>query len=160
MRPLPANLYPQAGAAGILLRAPERRRRNAAHHLRALDRILHFFPEDYREQLLMDLSFNLRATIAQQLIPSIDGSRRWAGFEVMMATPLVKDMIRKGEIDGLKNVMKDGSHHGMVTFDQCMFKMYKDGKISYDEALRHADSRRCGGKTLRGTRREDHRECR
>ncbi len=106
----------------------------------ALDRILHFFPEDYREQLLLDLSFNLKATIAQQLIPAIDGSRRWAAFEVLMATPLVKDLIRKGEIDQLKNVMRDSSHHGMVTFDKCMFRMYKEGKISYDDALRHADS--------------------
>ncbi|HET6564151.1 MAG TPA: PilT/PilU family type 4a pilus ATPase [Xanthomonadales bacterium] len=106
----------------------------------ALDRILHFFPEDYREQLLLDLSFNLKATIAQQLIPAIDGSRRWAAFEVLMATPLVKDLIRKGEIDQLKNVMRDSGHHGMVTFDKCMFRMYKEGKISYDDALRHADS--------------------
>ena len=106
----------------------------------ALDRILHFFPEDYREQLLLDLSFNLKATIAQQLIPAIDGSRRWAAFEVLMATPLVKDLIRKGEINQLKNVMRDSSHHGMITFDKCMFRMYKEGKISYDDALRHADS--------------------
>lgn len=106
----------------------------------ALDRILHFFPEDFREQLLLDLSFNLKATIAQQLIPSIDGSRRWAAFEVLMATPLVKDLIRKGEIDQLKNVMRDSAHHGMITFDKCMFRMYKEGKISYDDALRHADS--------------------
>jgi len=106
----------------------------------ALDRILHFFPEDYREQLLLDLSFNLKATIAQQLIPAIDGSRRWAAFEVLMATPLVKDLIRKGEINQLKNVMRDSSHHGMTTFDKCMFRMYKEGKISYDDALRHADS--------------------
>lgn len=106
----------------------------------ALDRILHFFPEDFREQLLLDLSFNLKSTIAQQLIPSIDGSRRWAAFEVLMATPLVKDLIRKGEIDQLKNVMRDSAHHGMITFDKCMFRMYKEGKISYDDALRHADS--------------------
>jgi twitching motility protein PilU len=106
----------------------------------ALDRIIHFFPEDFREQLLLDLSFNLKATIAQQLIPSIDGSRRWAAFEVMTGTPLVKDLIRKGSIDQLKNVMRDSSHHGMITFDKCMFRMYKDGKISYDDALRHADS--------------------
>ena len=106
----------------------------------ALDRILHFFPEDYREQLLLDLSFNLKATIAQQLIPAIDGSRRWAAFEVLMATPLVKDLVRKGEINQLKNVMRDSSHHGMITFDKCMFRMYKEGKISYDDALRHADS--------------------
>jgi len=106
----------------------------------AMDRILHFFPDDFREQLLLDLSFNLKATIAQQLIPSLDGSRRWAAFEVMMATPLVKDLLRKGEIDELKLVMRDSGHHGMNTFDQAMFKMYKEGKISYDDALRHADS--------------------
>jgi len=106
----------------------------------ALDRILHFFPEDFREQLLLDLSFNLKATIAQQLIPALDGSRRWAAFEVMTGTPLVKDLIRKGQIDQLKNVMRDSGHHGMMTFDKCMFRMYKEGKISYDDALRHADS--------------------
>jgi twitching motility protein PilU len=106
----------------------------------AMDRILHFFPEDQREQILLDLSFNLKATIAQQLIPSVDGSRRWAAFEVLLATPLVKDLIRKGEIDELKLVMRDSGHHGMITFDQCMFNMYKEGKISYDDALRHADS--------------------
>jgi twitching motility protein PilU len=106
----------------------------------AMDRILHFFPDDFREQLLLDLSFNLKATIAQQLIPSVDGSRRWAAFEVLMATPLVKDLLRKGEIDELKLVMRDSGHHGMITFDQAMFQMYKEGKISYDDALRHADS--------------------
>jgi len=106
----------------------------------ALDRILHFFPEDYREQLLLDLSFNMKAVIAQQLVPAPDGSRRWAAFEVLMATPLVKDKVRKGEIDELKNVMKVSGHHGMTTFDQCLFKMYKEGRISYDDALRYADS--------------------
>ena len=106
----------------------------------AMDRILHFFPEEQREQILLDLSFNLKATIAQQLIPSVDGSRRWAAFEVLMATPLVKDLIRKGEIGELKLVMRDSGHHGMITFDQCMFNMYKAGQISYDDALRYADS--------------------
>lgn len=106
----------------------------------AMDRILHFFPDEQQEQVLLDLSFNLKATIAQQLIPSVDGSRRWAAFEVLMATPLVKDLIRKGEIDELKLVMRDSGHHGMITFDQCMFNMYKAGQISYDDALRHADS--------------------
>ena len=106
----------------------------------AMDRILHFFPEEQREQILLDLSFNLKATIAQQLIASLDGSRRWAAFEVLMATPLIKDLIRKGEIGELKLVMRDSGHHGMITFDQCMFNMYKEGKISYDDALRHADS--------------------
>jgi twitching motility protein PilU len=106
----------------------------------AMDRILHFFPDEFREQLLLDLSFNLKATIAQQLIPAVDGSRRWAAFEVLMATPLVKDLIRKGEIDELKLVMRDSGHHGMITFDQCMFNMYKADQISYDDALRCADS--------------------
>ena len=106
----------------------------------AMDRILHFFPDEFREQLLLDLSFNLKATIAQQLIPAVDGSRRWAAFEVLMATPLVKDLIRKGEVDELKLVMRDSGHHGMITFDQCMFNMYKAGQISYDDALRCADS--------------------
>jgi twitching motility protein PilU len=106
----------------------------------ALDRILHFFPDEAREQILLDLSFNMRAILAQQLLPSIDGSRRWAAFEVLISTPLVKDKIRKGEVGELKEVMKVSGHHGMETFDQCLFKMYKEGKISYDEALRHADS--------------------
>ena len=106
----------------------------------ALDRILHFFPDEAREQVLLDLSFNMRAVLAQQLIPSVDGSRRWAAFEVLISTPLVKDKVRKGEIDELKEVMKMSGHHGMETFDQCLFKMFKAGKISYDDALRHADS--------------------
>jgi len=106
----------------------------------AMDRILHFFPEDQREQVLLDLSFNMRAIIAQQLIPSSDGTRRWAAVEVLLATPLVSEKIRNGEIGELKNIMKDSNHHGMITFDQCLFNMYKEGKITYDEALRHADS--------------------
>jgi twitching motility protein PilU len=106
----------------------------------AMDRILHFFPEENQEQVLLDLSFNMKAIIAQQLIPSADGTRRWAAVEVLVATPLVKDTIRKGEIAELKSIMKNSGHHGMVTFDQCLFGMYKDGKITYDDALRYADS--------------------
>lgn len=106
----------------------------------ALDRILHFFPEEAKEQVLLDLSFNMVAIIAQQLIPSADQTRRWAAVELLLATPLVKEKIRKGEIDELKNIMAASNHHGMVTFDQCLFGMYKDGKITYDEAIRHADS--------------------
>jgi twitching motility protein PilU len=106
----------------------------------AMDRILHFFPEDAKQQVLLDLSFNLQAMIAQQLIPSADGTRRWAAVEVLLATPLVKEKIRKGEISELKSIMKESNHHGMVTFDQCLFQMYKEGKITYDDALRHADS--------------------
>ena len=106
----------------------------------ALDRILHFFPEDQREQVLLDLSLNMKAILAQQLLPSVDGSRRWAAVEVLLATPLVAEKIRNGEIPELKKLMKDSTHHGMITFDQCLFQMYQEGKISYDDAIRHADS--------------------
>ena len=106
----------------------------------ALDRILHFFPEDAKEQVLLDLSFNMRAIIAQQLIPSADQTRRWAAVEVLLATPLVQEKIRNGEITDLKKIMAESNHHGMVTFDQCLFRMYQEGKITYDEAIRHADS--------------------
>jgi twitching motility protein PilU len=106
----------------------------------ALDRILHFFPEEAKEQVLLDLSFNMRAIIAQQLVPSADQTRRWAAVEILLATPLVQERIRNGEITELKKIMSESNHHGMVTFDQCLFRMYKDGKITYDEAIRHADS--------------------
>jgi twitching motility protein PilU len=106
----------------------------------ALDRILHFFPDETKEQVLLDLSFNMRAIVAQQLIPSADQTRRWAAVEVLLATPLVQEKIRNGEITELKKIMKESSHHGMVTFDQCLFEMYKEGKITYDDAIRHADS--------------------
>jgi len=106
----------------------------------ALDRILHFFPEEMQEQVLLDLSFNMKAICAQQLVPSVDGTRRWAAVEILLATPLVKDTIRKGDIAELKNIMKQSGHHGMITFDQCLYNLYKDGKISYDDALRFADS--------------------
>jgi len=106
----------------------------------AIDRILHFFPEEMQEQVLLDLSFNMKAICAQQLVPSVDGTRRWAAIEVLLATPLVKDTLRKGDIAELKNIMKQSGHHGMVTFDQCLYGLYKDGKISYDDALRFADS--------------------
>ena len=106
----------------------------------ALDRILHFFPEDAKKQVLLDLSFNMKAIIAQQLIPSADQTRRWAAVEVLLATPLVQERIRNGEVSELKKVMAESNHHGMVTFDQTLFAMYKEGKITYDDAVRHADS--------------------
>jgi len=106
----------------------------------ALDRILHFFPEEAKEQVLLDLSFNMKAIIAQQLVPSADQTRRWAAVEVLLATPLVQERIRNGEITELKKIMKESNHHGMITFDQCLFGMYKSGQITYDEAIRHADS--------------------
>jgi twitching motility protein PilU len=105
-----------------------------------LDRILHFFPEEAKEQVLLDLSFNMRAIVAQQLVPSADQTRRWAAVEVLLATPLVQERIRNGEISELKKIMSESNHHGMITFDQCLFGMYKEGKITYDEAIRHADS--------------------
>jgi twitching motility protein PilU len=105
-----------------------------------LDRILHFFPEDAKEQVLLDLSFNMKAIVAQQLVPSADQTRRWAAVEVLLATPLVQERIRNGEITELKNIMKESGHHGMISFDQCLFGMYKEGKITYDDAIRHADS--------------------
>ncbi|MGD9264531.1 MAG: PilT/PilU family type 4a pilus ATPase, partial [Lysobacterales bacterium] len=106
----------------------------------AMDRILHFFPDEAKEQVLLDLSFNMRAIIAQQLIPSADGTRRWAAVEMLLATPLVQERIRNGEINELKKIMSESNHHGMITFDQCLFQMYKEGKITYDDAIRHADS--------------------
>ena len=106
----------------------------------AMDRIIHFFPEEIHEQVFLDISFNMRAIIAQQLIPSIDGSRRWAAVEVLLNTPLVQEKIRHGEIAEIKTIMKQSGHHGMITFDQTLFKMYKEGKISYDDAIRYADS--------------------
>ena len=92
----------------------------------AMDRILHFFPEDAKDQVLLDLSFNMRAIIAQQLIPSSDGTRRWAAVEMLLATPLVSEKIRNGEIAELKSIMKDSGHHGMITFDQFLFQRRTD----------------------------------
>ena len=106
----------------------------------AMDRILHFFPEDRHQQVLLDLSFNLKAVVAQQLIPSLDGSRRHVVLEILLNSPLVQEKIRKGKIDELKQLMKDSTHHGMVTFDQSLLKLYQEGLISYEEAVRHADS--------------------
>ncbi len=106
----------------------------------AMDRILHFFPEDRHAQVLMDLSFNLRAMIAQQLVPSVDGNRRHVALEILLNTPLVQEKLRKGAIDELKPIMKDSTHHGMITFDQSLLRLYQEGQISYEEALRHADS--------------------
>ena len=106
----------------------------------AMDRILHFFPEDRHQQVLLDLSFNLKAVVAQQLVPSVDGSRRHVALEVLINTPLVQEKIRKGKIEDLKPIMKESTHHGMVTFDQSLLRLYQDGAIGYEDALRHADS--------------------
>ncbi|MGN6788319.1 MAG: PilT/PilU family type 4a pilus ATPase [Rhodanobacteraceae bacterium] len=106
----------------------------------ALERIIHFFPEDVREQLYMDLSLNLKGVVAQQLIPTPDGKGRRVAMEVMLGTPLVQDYIRKGEIHKIKDVMKQSSNLGMCTFDQNLVELYHAGHVSYEDALRYADS--------------------
>ena len=106
----------------------------------ALDRVIHFFAEDRRAQLLMDLSLNLKGVVAQQLIPTPDGKSRRVAMEVLLGTPLVQDFIRDGEVHKLKEVMKESTNLGMRTFDQSLFELYQAGEISYEDALRHADS--------------------
>ena len=106
----------------------------------ALDRIINFFPDDRRNQLLMDLSLNLKAMIAQQLIPVPDGKRRCLVTEILINSPLVSDLIRRGEIHSLKPLMAKSRHEGMHTFDQSLFKHYREGSIAYEDAINHADS--------------------
>jgi twitching motility protein PilU len=106
----------------------------------ALDRILHFFPEDMHSQLFMDLSLNLKSIIAQQLVKRSDGAGRYPVIEVLINTPLASDLIRKGEVHKLKELMKQSREHGMQTFDQALYDLYRAGKISYEDALHSADS--------------------
>jgi twitching motility protein PilU len=107
----------------------------------ALDRILHFFPAERHAQVWMDLSLNLRGMVAQQLLPTRDGKSRRAVIEVMLNTPLVSDMIRKGEVHSLKELMAKSNELGMQTFDQALFRLHKEGHITEEAALAHADSR-------------------
>ncbi|MCU0766108.1 MAG: PilT/PilU family type 4a pilus ATPase [Gammaproteobacteria bacterium] len=106
----------------------------------ALDRILHFFPEDQRDQVLMDLSLNLRAIIAQRLVRKADGQGRRAAVEVLLNTPLASDYIKKGDIYKLKDLMQRSTEQGMITFDQCLYQLYRQGEITYEEAIANADS--------------------
>ncbi|PIQ36332.1 MAG: type IV pili twitching motility protein PilT [Lysobacterales bacterium CG17_big_fil_post_rev_8_21_14_2_50_64_11] len=106
----------------------------------AMDRIINFFTEDRRNQLLMDLSLNLKGVVAQQLVPTPDGKARRVAMEILLGTPLVQDYIRDGEIHKLKEVMKESTNLGMKTFDQALFELYMAGEISYEDALRYADS--------------------
>ena len=106
----------------------------------ALDRIIHFFPADRHRQLWMDLSLNLKAIVAQQLIPTPDGQGRRACLEVLINTPLAQDLIRKGEVSDLKELMKKSTELGMQTFDQALYERYDNGEITYEDALLHADS--------------------
>src|SRR4051795_5340330 len=106
----------------------------------ALDRIINFFPEERRAQLLMDLSLNVRAFVAQRLIPRRDGRGRVPAVEIMLNSPLVSDLIFKGDVGGIKDLMKKSRELGMQTFDQALFDIYEAGLISYEDALRNADS--------------------
>ncbi len=106
----------------------------------AIDRIINFFPEDRRHQLLMDLSLNLRALVSQRLLPKKDGKGRVAAVEIMLNSPLISDLIFKGEVHEIKEVMKRSRELGMQTFDQALFDLYEAGRITYEDALRNADS--------------------
>ena len=106
----------------------------------ALDRILHFFPPERHSQLWMDLSLNLRAMVAQQLLPTRDGQSRRACVEILLNTPLAADLIRKGEVAALKDLMRQSTEQGMQTFDQALYDLYVAGEITYQDAIAHADS--------------------
>ena len=106
----------------------------------ALDRIINFFPEERHHQLFMDLSLNLKAVIAQRLLKTVDGAGRAAAIEILLNSPLISDLILKGEVHEIKTIMKKSNELGMKTFDQALFDLYEADKIKYEDALRNADS--------------------
>jgi len=106
----------------------------------ALDRIINFFPADRHHQVWMDLSLNLQGMVAQQLVRTVDGTGRRAVIEVLLNTPLVSDLIKKGEVFALKEIMSKSNEQGMQTFDQALYRLFKEGEISYDSAIASADS--------------------
>jgi len=105
----------------------------------AFDRIINFFPEERHNQLLMDLSLNVRGLVSQRLIPTLDGKRA-AAIEILLGSPMIADLILKGEISKIKEIMAKSENIGMQTFDAALYKLYKEGRISLEEALRNADS--------------------
>ena len=107
----------------------------------ALDRIINFFPEERRQQLLMDLSLNIRSFISQRLVPRESGVGRVAAMEIMLNSPLIADLIFKGEVGQIKEIMAKSTRLGMQTFDQALFALYEEATISYEEAMRNADSK-------------------
>jgi twitching motility protein PilU len=107
----------------------------------ALDRIINFFPEEKRDQLLMDMSLNIQAMISQRLLPRDGSDGRVASTEIMLKSPLISDLIFKGEVAKIKEVMAKSNRLGMKTFDQDLFDLYEAGKISYEDAMRNADSK-------------------
>ncbi|MGI9302764.1 MAG: PilT/PilU family type 4a pilus ATPase [Gammaproteobacteria bacterium] len=113
---------------------------HAVNSNQALDRIINLFPTDAKHQILMDLSLNLRGIISQRLIPGVDGKRKPA-VEVMVTTPYVSELIKKGELGEIKEIMAKGGASGMQTFDQSLYELYKDKKVSLEDALNNADSR-------------------
>ncbi|HZV97436.1 MAG TPA: ATPase, T2SS/T4P/T4SS family, partial [Methylophilaceae bacterium] len=106
----------------------------------ALDRIINFFPEERRHQLLMDLSLNVKAFVSQRLIPKKEGKGRAAAVEILLNSPLISDLIFKGEVHEIKEIMAKSREIGMQTFDQALFDLYESEQISYEDALRNADS--------------------
>jgi twitching motility protein PilU len=107
----------------------------------ALDRIINFFPDERRQQLLMDLSLNTKAFVSQRLIPREGGIGRIAAMEILLNTPLIQDLIFKGEVGQIKEIMAKSTRLGMQTFDQALFELYEEATISYEEAMRNADSK-------------------
>jgi twitching motility protein PilU len=106
----------------------------------ALDRIINFFPEERRQQLLMDLSLNLKGIVSQRLIPKAQGEGRIAAVEIMLNTPLMSDLIFKGQVHEIKELISKSNEQGMITFDQALFDLFESGRITYEDALRNADS--------------------
>ena len=106
----------------------------------ALERVVNFFPFERREQILLDLALNLKGIIAQQLIATVDGRSRCAALEILIGTPFVSDLIQKGAIAKIKEVMAKSTNMGMQTFDQALYDLYEAGEITYEDALRNADS--------------------
>ncbi len=106
----------------------------------ALDRIINFFPEERREQLLIDLSLNTRAFISQRLVPKKGERGRVAAVELMLNSPLISDLILKGEVHEIREIMSKSNEAGMITFDQALFNLFESGKVTYEEAIKNADS--------------------
>ncbi len=113
---------------------------HATNAAQALDRVVHLYPRDRRDHLLLDLSLNLKAVLAQRLVPRMDGNGRRVALEVLFNTPLVADVVRRGDTHMLKDLMQRSTDLGMRTFDQAIYELYAEGEISYEEALLNAES--------------------
>ena len=105
----------------------------------ALDRIINFFPEERHNQLYLDMSLNLRGIVSQRLVPTVDGKRA-AAIEILLGTPRLQDLIKNGKVEEIKEVMEKSEGQGMRTFDSALFHLYREGRITLEEALKNADS--------------------